>query len=210
MVDYAGQVKSLISEIVSTVPIFSHIRVDQILVSVSYARNSSMDGVWAEIYPMKYQNGHYSIREKKGNVITLFKTAKLHLGQREILYILYLIIPRFQNLSFHQKLKTIFHELYHISPDFNGRLREIHPRFVYHGTQEKLYERNISWWVKYYLNQKPHLMNSIFLNVTWKELKFAYPKLRFDFIPEPKEKVRKMVYRRKLGKLHKPKRDKGL
>lgn len=204
MVCYSEHIQRLISDIVSRVPIFSHINVDQIMVSVSYARNSSMDGVWAELYPMKYQNGHYSIRERKGNVIYLYKTDRLHIGQREILYILYLMMPRFQNLSFNQKLKTLFHELYHISPGFDGKLRQIHSRFIYHGSRNDLFERNISWWVNDYMNRGILLKEADILKYSWSGLKRKYPHLQMDYIPEPEEKVKKIVYRRK------PKRGRAL
>ena len=44
---------------------------------------------------------------------------------REMLYLLSFYMPRFQNLSFSEKLITILHELWHISPDFDGDLRRL-------------------------------------------------------------------------------------
>ena len=50
----------------------------------------------------------------------------------EMLYILKFYLPRFQNEPFEEKLTTIFHELWHISSDFNGDIRRHSGRCYVH------------------------------------------------------------------------------
>ena len=55
----------------------------------------------------------------------------------EMMYILKFYLPRFQNESFEEKLTTIFHELWHISGDFNGDIRRHAGRCYVHTSSER-------------------------------------------------------------------------
>src|SRR3989338_1931750 len=197
MFDFAHHMHRLIEDIVQKVPLFSYIEPHRILVSCADARAYGEYGTWAQIYPMKYENGHYSIRERQGSKIYLFKTDRLKMGRTEILYIIYFLMPRFQNLSYFQKLETIFHELYHISSEFDGKLRVMHPRFIFHGLSIKEYDRNIRYWVRQYLNSKPSFFRNKFLEYSFRELESKFGKVDLAYIPEPKETLRVMMSHRK-------------
>ena len=95
MFDFAHHMHRLIEDIVQKVPLFSYIEPHRILVSCADARAYGEYGTWAQIYPMKYENGHYSIRERQGSKIYVFKTNQLKMGRTEILYIIYFSMPRF-------------------------------------------------------------------------------------------------------------------
>jgi len=200
MFDFSEQMRLLIEDIGEKVDLFSHVRTQQIMVSCADARNNGEAGTWAQLYPMKYENGHYSIRERIGNKIYLYKTNKLRIGRREVLYIIYFMMPRFQNLSYFQKLETIFHELYHISPVFDGRLRKLHPRFVFHGPSVKLYDQHIRYWVRRYLDSDPDERRAAFLKFNYQALEKQYGAVDQVYIPEPREMLRVFVSRHRNKK----------
>src|SRR6185295_10224566 len=90
---------------------------------------------------------------------------------RDYLYILYFMLPRFhEEQDYHEKLATIIHELYHISPHFNGDIRRFpgknfahgHSREVYHAAMRKLADR--------YLATSPRAHEHEFLKVSFKDL----------------------------------------
>ena len=57
----------------------------------------------------------------------------------DVLYMVYFLVPRFLNLSLREKLITIFHELYHISPQFDGDIRRFPGKNYAHGSSRKKY-----------------------------------------------------------------------
>ena len=59
---------------------------------------------------------------------------------QEFLYILTFYLPRFMDLSFREKLITVFHELWHISPQFDGDLRRHPGRCYAHTSSQKEYD----------------------------------------------------------------------
>jgi len=199
MLDFSKEIVRLIEDISKKVPVFSHIQAKRILVSCADARNPGASGIWAQLYPMKYENGHYSIRERTGQKIYLYKTDQIRVGRCEIYYIIYLMMPRFQNLSYFQKLETIFHELYHISPEFDGRLRMIHPRYNFHGPSLKLYDQKVRYWIRYYLRSNPSRFRNRFLKHDFKSLSRKHQGVDLVYIPEPRETLKIMVSRKKRG-----------
>jgi hypothetical protein len=78
--------------------------------------------------------------------------AIIHRGM-DILYVVYFLIPRFLNLSFREKLITLFHELYHISPEFNGDIRRFPGKNYAHGSSTKRYNAYMATLVDSYLEK---------------------------------------------------------
>ena len=193
MLDFSRQIIRLIEDITKKVPVFSHIDTSRILISCADVKKGGTSGVWAQLYPMKYENGHYSIRELSGRRIYIYKTDQLHIGEREIYYIIYFMMPRFQNLSYFEKLETIFHELYHISPEFDGRLRVVHPRFNFHGPSMRLYDQKIRYWVRYYLNSNPDTRKNEFLKYDFRALSHHHDGVDLVYVPEPQETLKMLV-----------------
>jgi hypothetical protein len=62
---------------------------------------------------------------------------------REMLYILSFYLPRFQNLDFREKLITVLHELWHISPDFSGDIRRHEGRYHAHTHSQAEYDEEM-------------------------------------------------------------------
>ena len=84
-----------------------------------------------------------------------------------MLYIVYFLVPRFFNLPLREKLITIFHELYHVSPGFDGDIRRFPGRNYAHGASRKRYNAEMAGLVDGYL-RKNRPGRLIFLKVTWR------------------------------------------
>jgi hypothetical protein len=82
------------------------------------------------------------VRDALGDDMDLMAHAERVLDENgnEMLYILSFYLPRFMQLSFSDKLTTVFHELWHISPDFNGDIRRHPGRCYAHSGSQKEYD----------------------------------------------------------------------
>jgi hypothetical protein len=70
---------------------------------------------------------------------------------REMLYLIYFLVPRFVDLPFREKLITVFHELYHISPAFDGDIRRFPGKNYAHGSSTRRYNVAMAALVDDYL-----------------------------------------------------------
>lgn len=61
-----------------------------------------------------------------------YEVQQYYVDGREIYYLVTFCLPRFQDQTLENKLVTVFHELYHISPEFNGDLRRHQGRCAWH------------------------------------------------------------------------------
>ena len=104
----------------------------------------------------------------------------------EYLYIFYFYVPRFIELKLSQKLETIVHELYHISPDFNGDLRRFKGRCFAHGSSQKKYDMTVRGFVDHWLKQDPPTEIWGFLKLGYRELIDIYGGLHGTRISMPK------------------------
>lgn len=75
----------------------------------------------------------------------------IEVNGREMLYVVFFFLPRFCDLSLEDKLTTIFHELYHISPDFDGDVRRFPGRNWQHGSSREAYDARLRKCVTAYL-----------------------------------------------------------
>jgi hypothetical protein len=147
-----GELERLIRHIVSRCPELAHIQPERLLVCVSSGR-PGRGGSLAKIHPLRFAGGEKSMAARRGRrrVLCTMPTI-VHLGE-EMLYVIYFLIPRFLELPFREKLITIFHELYHISPDCDGDIRRFPGRNYAHGSSTKAYNLLMGQLVDSYLAQ---------------------------------------------------------
>ena len=141
--------KELIGDISRKCSDFNHIDTTRVLVAISRSRNRRKDGLQAKLVPMKFHGG---LRAAKIGDDGYEMPRIIHEG-KEILYLIYFCLPRFQNLSFHTKMTVIFHELYHINPSFNGDIRRFPGRFYQHSHSEEEYDKTVRALSDSYLKQ---------------------------------------------------------
>lgn len=136
--DFTSAIRYTLVDIAGRLSEFHHINMDRIAVSFSQTRVAGRYGVHASITPLRFSNGSRS-RVQNGKQETIQRI--LAPDGSEYLYLLYIYVPRFLDLSFDEKLCTLIHELYHISPDFNGHVRIFEGRCQYHGPSRESYDR---------------------------------------------------------------------
>ena len=182
----------LIGEILRWVPDLNHIKLNQLRVSVTYNKSRSRSGLLAYLLPMKFRGGSpVEVRHRGKHVYHWAMLPQFHEG-REILYLIYFMVPRFTNLSFRDKLETIIHELYHVHPDFNGDLRRFSGRSQWHGNM-KDYDRKVSQMTDCFLNSphNPHVYE--FLKGNHGRLMRKYGNIRMEKIREPRPRLLKKL-----------------
>lgn len=96
---------------------------------------------------MRFREGA-QIRRIRGVV---YGIQKFFVDDHEMLYLLSFSLPRFLDQTFEEKLITIFHELYHIGPSFNGDIRRLPGRCEVHSRSKAQYDRLMSELVRDYL-----------------------------------------------------------
>lgn len=111
------------------VPRLAHLRPAQIIHGITQARNRSRYGVFAECHGLRFKHGK---REHvAGKHAWVWPEVRVR-GQ-EILYYITYFLPRFLDQPPQHRLNTLVHELWHISPHFNGDLRRFAGRNEFHG-----------------------------------------------------------------------------
>ena len=133
--DYTDNVRRVCAHMVARLPELQHIELSRVAFSFSLARKRVRHGLLATMTPMRFQDGAL-VTQRHGRSYT----AQRLFDKRgnEMLYILTVYLPRFQNQTLAEALATLLHELWHISPEFNGDLRR-HPGRCYahtHSQQE--------------------------------------------------------------------------
>jgi hypothetical protein len=163
--------KQLICDISRYCREFSHIDGSKILVATSRSRNNKKYGLQAKLVPLKFQGGR-RIVHTSGDWYCKMPPLK-HEG-REILYVVYFCLPRFQNLTFDEKMTIIFHELYHINPTFNGDIRRFPGKYYQHSHSEKEYDRIVHLLSQDYHRTRTKSKLTHFLQYEFEELRIKY------------------------------------
>lgn len=145
--------EELIADITSRVVEFRHIDPARVLICVSSTRGGGIHGTYAKIHPLRFEGGLSSIEVKRGRRTRVCTLPEVTLGGKEMLYIIYFLVPRFFNLTLREKLVTVFHELFHISPLFDGDIRRFPGRNYAHGGSRKRYNAIMADMVDVYLRQ---------------------------------------------------------
>ncbi len=127
---------AVIAEIVRACPSLGHIDLERVLVCIGSNRGGRRGGVFGKLVPLKFQNGAGVLRYR-GSVYALPEISR---EEKSILYLVYFYMPRFFDLPWEEKLRVMFHELYHISPRFNGDIRRMGKVKAAHGHSKKRFD----------------------------------------------------------------------
>lgn len=149
--DFTLAIRRLCDDVVLRLPEFQHIRMNEVAVTFAQARRNVSYGLQAKLTPMRFEDGKL-VTARSGRLWTV---ERLFDGEVEMLYILTFYLPRFMNQTFHEKMITILHELYHISQDFNGDIRRMEGRYHVHSHSQKEYDRQMEFLVNKYLEFMP-------------------------------------------------------
>lgn len=145
--DFCKAMTALCRDVCVRHPEFRHVRMEEVAVTFAQARSPVEWGVQARLTPLRFEGGS-RVQRRNGRLWTVQRV--IHEG-RECLYLLTFLLPRFLNLCFDEKLVTIFHELYHISPEFNGDIRRFGGACYVHTGSQRNYDRQMAVFAREYL-----------------------------------------------------------
>ena len=149
--NFSREMFNLCDDITARLEEFQHIRMSRVAVCFAQTRSHVAFGLQAKLTPMRFENGSLVAR-RNGRDWTV---QRLFQNDREMLYILTFYLPRFLNQTFREKMVTVFHELYHVSPHFDGDIRRMDGRYHVHSHSQKEYDRLMEVFVEKYLQRNP-------------------------------------------------------
>jgi hypothetical protein len=153
--DLSAACARLCQDLCLRLPELAHIDNGRLLFCLSRSRALGTAGVYARIAPLRFADGLATIDRRRGRYRETYRMPPLHHDGRDILYLIYLLVPRFLRLSFQQKLCTIIHELYHVSPAFDGDIRRLPGRNFAHGASRRRFNERIDQLCAAYLATGP-------------------------------------------------------
>lgn len=181
--DFTKYMKRLCNDICRRVQSLGHIDIDRVAIGFAQARKRSQYGIYASLTPMRFEGGsEFTMRRGRRWRI---QNLRLPCGN-EALYIITFYMPRFQNLSFRDKLETIIHELWHINPDFDGDVRRFPGRCFAHGHSQSNYDEEVIQITDQYLLTNPSGEVCEFLRYDFKEITKRFGSVFGFRIPRPK------------------------
>jgi predicted metallopeptidase len=160
----------------------SHIDMRRVLVTFVRCRNRRSWGLQAKLIPMRFRGGKRA-EKRRGR---LYQVQQLFVGDVEVQYVLSFYLPRFLNQSFEEKIITIFHELYHIGPEFRGDIRRFPGGRSVHSPSSRDYDRQMADLARGYFARRPPRRLYDFLRLSFNELEERYGEVVGVHIPAPK------------------------
>jgi predicted metallopeptidase len=180
--DFSVAMARLCADIAARLDEFRHIRMEQVAVTFAQARRSVAHGLQAKLTPMRFEQGRLTSK-RYGRLWTV---QRLYEHDREMLYILTFYLPRFLDHSFREKMITIFHELYHISPRFDGDIRRMNGRYHVHSRSQTEYDREMERLADAYLAGDPPGELYAFLKSRFRALQARHGAVVGKQVPIPK------------------------
>lgn len=180
--DFCRQVSALCADIASRCRELGHIDVRRLLLSIVQARNTRAHGLQARVTPLRFPNGQLR-RERSG---TLYQVQRYLVDGREMLYLVTFCLPRFLDQTFDEKFITLFHELYHISPRFEGDLRRHDGPGHLHSGSKRAYDRHMAHLAREYLATKPDPALHGFLRLNFAQLEHRHGRVEGVVVPRPR------------------------
>jgi predicted metallopeptidase len=183
MFDFTLHVERLCEDMVSRLEPLRHIDMSRVAVSFSQTRKADRFGMYASLTPLRFAGGQ-AFTVRRGRKWAMQRV--LDAGGREMLYIVNFYLPRFLDLPPREKLCTIVHELWHISPQFNGDLRRFGGRCYAHGSSEKRYDAQVAKLADRWLLARPPAADYEFLHLNFQALAARHGGVRGRKIAAPK------------------------
>jgi hypothetical protein len=180
--DFCGLMRRLCADIARHCPELTHVDVARLLFAVTQARGSRLHGLQARVTPLRFRDGALT-RQRRG--IT-YQVQRYFVEAREFLYLVTFCLPRFLDQGFDDKLVTLFHELYHISPDFNGDLRRHGGRYSIHSYSQRVYDKQMASLARTYLAARPDPVLHSFLRLSFAQLQARHGSVIGVVVPRPK------------------------
>jgi hypothetical protein len=180
--DFCGHVRRLCADLATRCEDLRHIDVGRLLFAVTQARSGRSYGLQARVTPLRFRDGRLT-RQRRG---VTYQVQRYFVGAHEYLYLVTFCLPRFLDQNFDDKFITLFHELYHISPSFDGDLRRHNGRYNIHSHSQRLYDRHMADLARAYLGAKPDQALHAFLRLDFPQLVKRHGSVIGVMVPRPK------------------------
>lgn len=150
--DFTTAMRHVAADMVERLPELAHIDLSRVCVAFTQARKAGPHGLQASLTPLRFPGGATEgIRRGRR-----YRVQQVVDRQgREMLYILTFCLPRFMDLVLREKLITVLHELWHISPAFDGDIRRHAGRCYAHTHSQKEYDAEMGRLADCWLEQSP-------------------------------------------------------
>jgi predicted metallopeptidase len=175
-------IELLCRDIVVRCPEFAHVRTDRVLFGFTQARNRRKHGLQARVTPMRLHGGGL-VRRHRG---VPYQVQRFVVDGLDVLYVMTFCLPRFLNQPFEDKLVTLFHELFHIGPRFDGDLRRHGGRYCVHTHSQRLYDLHAAKLARAYLATNPDPELHAFLRLSFPQLRRRHGEVVGVVVPRPK------------------------
>lgn len=170
-------------EVVQLTPELAHVDLQRVAIAFSQARKSGSFGLFASLTPLRFAKGaQVTVRRGRKYTIQRFRGS----DGREFFYILTFCLPRFADLCLREKLITIFHELWHISPRFDGDIRRHEGRCYAHTSSQVEFDEVMGVLADRWLAREPRAELWGFLRHSFAELHQLHGGLYGLRLPRPK------------------------
>jgi hypothetical protein len=156
--------------------------VSRLLFGVTQARSGRAHGLQARVTPLRFRGGTL-VRRRRG---TVYQVQRFVVAEVEMLYLVTFCLPRFLDQEFDDKFITLFHELYHISPVFDGDLRRLDGRCAIHSHSKRAYDRHMAHLARAYLASGPDPQLHAFLRLDFTRLCHRHGSVVGVVVPRPK------------------------
>ncbi len=180
--DFCGQVRRLCADVVRHCEELRHVDVSRLLFAMTQARTGHAHGLQARVTPLRFRHGRLT-RRRHG---TLYQVQRYVVDSHEMLYLVTFCLPRFLDQDFDDKFVTLFHELYHISPAFEGDLRRHEGRCQLHSRSKRGYDAHMAHLARAYLSNGADRSLHGWLRLDFAQLQRRHGSVVAAVVPRPR------------------------
>jgi hypothetical protein len=181
--DFTAQIRRLCADLVTRSPELRHIDVSRVLFAMTQARSGRTHGLQARVTPLRTRAG--ALRRHHRGIC--YQVQRYFIDDREMLYLVTFCLPRFLDQTFDEKFITLFHELHHISPAFDGDLRrDDGVGRVLHTFGKKAYDVHMAHLARAYLAGGADPALHHFLRLDFDQLRHRHGSVVSVVVPRPK------------------------
>ena len=180
--DFCQHVRRLCADVVRHSAELRHIDVSRLLFGMTQARSGNAHGLQARVTPLRFRHGRLT-RRRNG---TLYQVQRYFVDGREMLYLVTFCLPRFLDQDFDDKFVTLFHELYHISPAFEGDLRRHEGRCALHTHSKRGYDTHMAHLARAYLTNGADRSLHGWLRLDFAQLQRRHGSVIAAVVPRPR------------------------
>ena len=174
--------RHLCADMCQRLPELRHIDLRYVAISFCQTRKNVTHGLQASLTPWRFEHG--ATTSQRGSRRYSCQPV-LDRNRLEYFYILSFYLPRFLNHSVEEKLSTLLHELWHISPAFDGDLPRHGGRCYVHGASQQQYDATMDRLARSWLSLDPPHGVYEFLEHSYDDLVGQYGHVYGERIPAP-------------------------